>query len=236
VRPLDLDTVDHLLSTTRAVRKRLDFTRPVEPEVIEDCLRLAIQAPTGSNSQGWRWIVVTDAEKRAALAEIYRKGFYPYRAAQTAAVEAAAVEAAAVENAGVPTAGVPTAADQMARVADSADYLAEHFHEVPVHVIPCIGAVGLAGTGKVGAAGIYGSIFPAVWSFQLALRSRGLGSSLTTLHLVHEAEAAELLGIPDDYLQVALLPVAYFTGEDFKPATRKPIERLTSWDTWKGTR
>ena len=226
MRPLDLDTVDHLLSTTRAVRKRLDLGRPVEPEVIEDCLRLAIQAPTGSNSQGWRWIVVTDAEKRAGLAEIYRKGFYPYRAAQTAAVETA----------GVPTAGVPTAAAQMARVADSADYLAEHFHEVPVHVIPCIGAAGLAGTGKVGAAGIYGSIFPAVWSFQLALRSRGLGSSLTTLHLVHEAEAAELLGIPDDYLQVALLPVAYFTGEDFKPATRKPIERLTSWNTWKGTR
>ena len=226
MRPLDLDTVDHLLSTTRAVRKRLDLGRPVEPEVIEDCLRLAIQAPTGSNSQGWRWIVVTDAEKRAGLAEIYRKGFYPYRAAQTAAVETA----------GVPTAGVPTAAAQMARVADSADYLAAHLHEVPVHVIPCIGGRELAAAGNANAAGIYGSIFPAVWSFQLALRSRGLASSLTTLHLVHEAEAAELLGIPDDYLQVALLPVAYFTGEDFKPATRKPIERLTSWNTWKGTR
>jgi nitroreductase len=231
VHPLDLDTVDHLLSTTRAVRKRLDLGRPVEPEVIEDCLRLAIQAPTGSNAQGWRWIVVTDAEKRAGLAEIYRKGFYPYREAQTAAAQTAGVPTAAV-----PKAGVPTAAAQMARVADSADYLAEHLQEVPVHVIPCIGAHGLAGTGKVGAAGIYGSIFPAVWSFQLALRSRGLGSSLTTLHLVHEAEAAELLGIPDDYLQVALLPVAYFTGEDFKPATRKPIERLTSWNTWKGAR
>jgi len=221
VRPLDLDTVDHLLSTTRAVRKRLDLGRPVEPEVIEDCLRLAIQAPTGSNSQGWRWIVVTDAEKRAGLAEIYRKGFYPYREAQTAAA---------------PTAGIPTATAQMARVADSADYLAAHLHEVPVHVIPCIGGRELAAAGNANAAGIYGSIFPAVWSFQLALRSRGLASSLTTLHLVHEAEAAELLGIPDDYLQVALLPVAYFTGEDFKPATRKPIERLTSWNTWKGTR
>jgi len=221
VRPLDLDTVDHLLSTTRAVRKRLDLGRPVEPEVIEDCLRLAIQAPTGSNTQGWRWIVVTDAEKRAALAEIYRKGFYPYRKAQTAAAQ---------------TAAVSTAAAQMARVADSADYLAEHLHEVPVHVIPCIGGRELVGAGNVNAAGIYGSIFPAVWSFQLALRSRGLASSLTTLHLAHETEAAELLGIPDDYLQVALLPVAYFTGEDFKPATRKPIERLTSWNMWKGTR
>ncbi|MCJ7439852.1 MAG: nitroreductase family protein [Acidimicrobiia bacterium] len=228
MRPLDLDTVDHLLSTTRAVRKRLDLSRPVEPEVIEECLRLAIQAPTGSNSQGWRWIVVTDAEKRAALAEIYRKGFYPYREAQTAAVRTAGAQEAAAQETKID--------DQMLRVADSADYLAEHFHEVPVHVIPCIGGRGLAGAGNVGAAGIYGSIFPAVWSFQLALRSRGLASSLTTLHLVHEAEAAELLGIPDDYLQVALLPVAYFTGEDFKPAKRKPVEWLTSWNTWKGTR
>jgi len=218
VRPLDLDTVDHLLSTTRAVRKRLDLHRPVEPEVIEECLRLAVQAPTGSNSQGWRWIVVTDAEKRAGLADIYRKGFYPYREMQTAAANDTAI------------------GEQMMRVADSADYLAEHFHEVPVHVIPCIGGRELAGSGNVGAAGIYGSIFPAVWSFQLALRSRGLASSLTTLHLRHEAEAAELLGVPDDVLQVALLPVAYFTGEDFKPAKRRPVEQLTSWNTWRGTR
>lgn len=218
MRPLDLATVDHLLSTTRAVRKRLDFSRPVEPEVIEECLRLAIQAPTGSNSQGWRWIVVTDAEKRAALADIYRKGFYPYLEMQMAAARETEID------------------DQTVRVADSAGYLAEHFHEVPVHVIPCIGGRELAGAGNVGAAGIYGSIFPAVWSFQLALRSRGLASSLTTLHLLHEAEAAELLGVPDDFLQVALLPVGYFTGEDFKPAKRKPVEQLTSWNTWGSTR
>lgn len=218
MRPMDLTTVDHLLSTTRAVRKRLDLTRPVEPEIIEECLRLAIQAPTGSNSQGWRWIVVTDPDKRTALADIYRKGFYPYLEMQAAARDAGSLD------------------PQTARVVESASYLAEIFEQVPVHVIPCIEGRDLASAGNVGAAGIYGSIFPAVWSFQLALRSRGLASSLTTLHLMHEAEAAELLGVPDSHLQVALLPVGYFTGEDFKPAARRPIESITSWNQWGASR
>ena len=218
MRPMDLATVDHLLSTTRAVRKRLDLSRPVEPEVIEECLRLAIQAPTGSNSQGWRWVVVTDADKRAALADIYRKGFYPYLEMQAAAGREREID------------------PQTARVVESAAYLAEIFEQVPVHVVPCVEGGELVSAGNVGAAGIYGSIFPAVWSFQLALRSRGLASSLTTLHLMHEAEAAEILGIPESVLQVALLPVGYFTGEDFKPAVRHPIESVTSWNKWGESR
>jgi nitroreductase len=216
VPALDQATVDHLLTTTRAVRKRLDLERPVPPEVIEECLDLALQAPTGSNSQGWRWIVVTDAEKRAELADIYRKGFYPYIEMQAAAMSE------------------PDA--QMLRVADSAIYLAEHMHEVPVHVVPCIEGRELADGGNAVASGLYGSIFPAVWSFQLALRSRGLASSLTTLHLLHEDEAAELLGVPRDYVQVALLPIAYFTGDDFKPASRRPAAEVTSWEAWGETR
>ena len=238
MRALDLETVDHLLSTTRAVRKRLDLSRPVGSEVIEDCLRLAVQAPTGSNSQGWRWVVVTDADKRAALADIYRKGFAAYREQQTAAAGGAGAVPVGTQVTGTQATGTQAgrSEEQMARVADSADYLAEHLHEVPVHVIPCIGGRASMGSGNADAAGIYGSIFPAVWSFQLALRSRGLASSLTTLHLRHEAEAAELLGIPDGVLQVALLPVAYFTGEDFQPAQRRPVEELTSWNTWKGAR
>jgi nitroreductase len=218
VPELDLSTVDHLLSSTRAVRKRLDLERPVPPQLIEECLRLAIQAPTGGNTQGWRWMVVTDDAKRSALADIYRKAFFPY-------LELRAAEAAEAD---------PNV--QMERVRDSSVYLAEHFHEVPVHVIPCVHGRDLAGMGNVGAAGIYGSIFPAVWSLQLALRSRGLGSALTTLHLFHEAEAAELLGIPEDYVQVALLPVAYFTGTDFKPAARRPVEEITYWNAWKAPR
>jgi len=203
------------------VRKRLDLARAVPLEVIEECLRLAIQAPTGGNSQGWRWIVVTDPAKRAALADTYRKGWGPYLAANT-------VAAAEV--------GDPAKADQQRRVAESAMYLAEHLQEVPVHVIPCVLARNLGGDGTFPMAGLYGSIYPAVWSFQLALRSRGLGSVLTTLHLPYEGEAARLLDIPEGVVQVGLLPVAYYLGDDFKPASRRPVEEITYYDGWKRTR
>jgi nitroreductase len=216
VTPLDRASIDHLLTTTRAVRKRLDLERPVEPEVIEECLRLAIQAPTGGNSQGWRWMVVTDPEKRMVLADAYRRVWGPYIAASREAA--------------------PDAGAQQRRVMDSAGYLAEHLHEVPVHVIPCIYARGLEGGELVDWAGALGSIYPAVWSFQLALRSRGLGSAFTTLHLPFAAEAAALLGIPDGVVQTALIPVAYFTGDDFQPARRRPVEEITYWNSWKQPR
>ena len=212
---LDRATVDHLLTTTRAVRKRLDFERPVEPEVIEECLRLAIQAPTGGNTQGWRFIVVTDPEKRRVLADAYRKVWVPYISASRDAA--------------------PDASAQQERVMDSASYLADHLHEVPVHVIPCIYG-GLSSGELVEAAGLFGSILPAVWSFQLALRSRGLGSAFTTLHLPFAPQAAELLGIPDGVVQTSLIPVAYFTGEDFQPAKRRPVEEITYWNGWKQPR
>ncbi len=212
---LDRATVDHLLTTTRAVRKRLDLDRPVEPEVVEECLRLAIQAPTGGNSQGWRWIVVTDPATRLALADLYRKVWGPYIAASRVAA--------------------PDSDAQQERVMDSASYLAEHLHEVPVFVIPCI--YGGLGNGQlVDTAGLFGSIYPAVWSFQLALRSRGLGSAFTTLHLPFADRAAELLGIPDGVLQTALIPVAYYRGEDFQPAHRRPVEEITYWNGWKQAR
>jgi nitroreductase len=212
--PLDLASVDHVLTTTRSVRRRLDLSRPVEPEVIEDCLRLAIQAPTGGNSQGWRWIVVTDPGLRLELAELYRDIATPYLAA-------------GLEN------GAPS--EQQQRVVDSAKYLADVLDQVPVHVIPCLYGE-LEGVPAWAAAGAYGSIIPAVWSFQLALRSRGLGSVFTTLHLPHADRAAELLGIPAGVTQAALIPVAYFTGDDFKPAARRPMEEVTYWNGWKQTR
>jgi nitroreductase len=205
--PFDTTITDQLLSTTRAVRKRLDLERPVEREVLLDCLRLAIQAPTGSNSQGWRWVVVTDADKRQKLAEFYRSGGRKYLA----------------RSGDAPVTG------QQARVRDSAAYLLDIIDRVPVLVIPCIqGRI----TDVRHAAGFFGSIHPAIWSFQLALRSRGLGSVWTTFHLAHEQEAAELLGIPDDITQAAMLPVGYTLGTDFKPATRRPVEEITYWDTW----
>jgi nitroreductase len=207
---LHLDCADELLSTTRAVRKRLDFTRAVPRDVILDCIRLSQQAPTGSNRQTWRWLVVTDPDKRKALAQIYRKAADAY----------------------FPTVRAQAEADgqgQTVRVYDSAQYLAEHMHEAPVHVIPCV--LGPPPGGAPGAA-FYASIYPAVWSFILALRARGLGTTLTTLHLRHEAEAAEILGLPADVSQAALLPVAYTLGSTFRPADRPPPESITFFDRW----
>lgn len=207
--PFDLAEVDRLLTTTRAVRRRLDLDRPVEREVVLDCLRIAVQAPTASNGQTWRWVVVTDAEKRAELARLYAEA-------------GAAYLRHAAEQEQDP---------QTRRVYESAVALTEILERVPVHVIPCMqGRVDGAVNGI--AASAYGSIMPAAWSFQLALRARGLGSVWTTLHLFKEHEVAELLGIPDDVTQVALLPVAYTVGTDFKPAARPPVEDITSWDEW----
>jgi nitroreductase len=210
--PFHLAETDRLLSTTRAVRKRLDLAKPVERRVILECIRLSMQAPTGSNAQSWRWLVVTDKAKRAELARIYKEVGDQY------------LEMARNN--------VPAGDAQTKRVYDSAFWLKDHLHEVPVHVIPCV--VGRLPEGApvgMGAA-VFGSIFPAIWSFQLALRSRGLGSALTTLHLFREQEAAKLLGIPENVMQVALLPVGYTKGTDFKVTQRPAPETITSFDQW----
>jgi len=207
----DLQETDRLLNTTRAVRKRLDFTRPVPREVVLECLRIAIQAPTGGNSQGWRWVVVDDPALRADLAAIYRKRADPY-----------------LKGYGEPS-------GSLAGILDSAVYLADHLDEAPVLVIPCLlGRVPETPTNEE-MAGFYGSIIPAVWSFMLALRSRGLGSVITTVHLHRAAEAAALLGVPDDYAQACLLPVAYYTGDTFRAANRRPVEEITFFDHWGNT-
>lgn len=215
---LDL-TLDELLTTTRAVRKRLDLTRPVEPDVIRECIEIAVQAPTGSNSQQWQFVVVTDAEKRKALADLYKQSYMSYRAASTASAKEA-------------LAARPQLAKIQERVVSSSDYLAEHLHEVPVHVIPCIRGR-LEGASSVQQAGTWGSILPAVWSFMLAARARGLGTAWTTLHLPYEKEAAQLLGIPyEEYTQASLIPVAYTLGTDFKPGPRKDLDRVLHWNNW----
>jgi nitroreductase len=210
----DLSITDALLSTTRAVRKRLDFDRPVSKDIIRACLKLALQAPTGANRQGWRWIVITDPEKREAMGEIYRRGAGTY-------LEDGQREADA------------SAAAQDSRVYSSARYLADNIQKAPVHVIPCIAVDHLPpDPPRYVWAGLMGSIMPAVWSFQLALRARGLGSTFTTLHLRRGEEAAELLGIPSSIMQVGLVPVAYTIGIDFKPAQRPPLDDITHWEQW----
>ncbi len=211
-------TPDEMLTTTRAVRKRLDLTRPVEPAVLDECLEIALQAPSGSNAQRWHFVVVTDAGKRAQLAELYRRAFDAYREMPIAA--------------GNLFQDDPQRAPQQRRVMDSAQYLADHLHEVPVHVIPCLEGRPPQ-NGFIPSVSMWGSILPAAWSFMLAARARGLGTSWTTLHLVYEREAASVLGIPyDEVSQCLLIPTAYTRGTDFKPARRKPLEEVLHYDHW----
>lgn len=211
----DLAQTDRLLTTTRSVRKRLDLTRPVERDVVLECLRIATQAPSGGNTQRWRWLVVDDADARAGIAKWYQASHDPYMANNRELAGDALV-----------------AGSMPDRVMSSSSYLSEHMAEVPVHVIPCWLDRLPAGASTMDVAGVYGSLLPAVWSFMLALRSRGLGAAWTTLHIAYEKEIGELLGIPDTVTQAALIPVAYYTGEDFKPADRKPVEAVTYWNGW----
>ncbi|MET0727876.1 MAG: nitroreductase family protein [Acidimicrobiales bacterium] len=214
---LALDT-DQLLSTTRAVRRRLDLARPVEPELIRECIELATQAPTGGNGQGWHFVVVTDPGKRRQLAEWYAQGFNMVYGNPDAVV------------ANLPT-DDPGYVDTTRRVIGSAQYLAEHMAEVPVLLIPVI--EGRTDNAPVAVqAAIWGSLFPAAWSFMLAARSRGLGTCFTTLHLLQEKAAAELLGLPDDVMQGALIPVAHTIGTAFKPGPRRDLDRIIHHDSW----
>ncbi len=207
-------SADKLLRTTRSVRKRLDLARAVPPQVIEECLQLAIQAPSGSNLQKWHFMVVTDEARRAQISAWYKDSFLQYAGPGDEDVQLRR---------------------RSNRILDSALYLAEHMHEVPALVIPCYeGRV--ENEGQMAQAAHYGSILPAVWSFMMALRARGLGSAWTTLHLRYADEVAALLGIPAQVTQAALLPVAYYRGDDFRPARRRPAREVTYWDSWAATR
>ena len=206
---MDPATVDKLLTTTRTVRKRLDLTRPVEPDVIQQCLDLAIQAPIGGHLHRYHFVVVTDQDKREALAALYKQAYFELY---------------------LPQRNEPNR-EENSPLLKSATYLAEHLHEVPVHIIPCIESR-VEDKGCFRQATIYGSILPATWSLMLALRSHGLGSAWTTLHILYEQEAAALLGIPNNMTQAALIPVAYYTGDDFKPAKRVPARERTYWNGW----
>lgn len=210
-------TPDELLTTTRTVRRRLDLERPVPRELIEDCVRIALQAPSGSNRQTWQWLVVTDQDQRAAIGAVYKKACEAYLESQGAA--------------GNLFADDPERNKVQRRVHDSVAYLADRMGEVPVLVLPCLKvAGGRLPSGNQG--GLWGSLLPAAWSFCLAARDRGLGTAWTTLHLTYESEVAEILGLPDDVYQSVLLPTAYYTGDSFKPAPRQPVSEVLHWNRW----
>lgn len=210
-------TPDELLTTTRSVRRRLDLSRSVPRELIEECLTIALQAPSGSNRQSWQWLVITDAEQRAAVGAVYKRACDAYLESEGAA--------------GKLFADDPERSSVQQRVHRSVAHLADRMGQVPALVIPCLEVA----SGKLpdgNQAGLWGSLLPAAWSYMLAARSRGLGTAWTTLHLAYESEVAELLGLPANVYQAALIPTAYYTGDSFKPAPREPVSSVLHYDRW----
>jgi nitroreductase len=207
----DLDEADRLLTTTKQVRKRLDLARPVPHEILLECIDVASHAPMGGNLERNRWLIIDDAETKAAIAEYFGRVGRPYLAANAEA----------------------SPDDRGAKVIDSAMYLVDHLHEVPALVLAMRLDRVPDGASTGAYAGYYGSVLPGVWSFQLAARARGIGSAWTTFHLEHEAAVAELLGIPPTVTQVCLLAVGYYTGDTFTPAPRRSAAEVTYLNRWK---
>ena len=210
---------DELLSTTRAVRKRLDFGRPVPDELIRECVELAMQSPSGSNNMTMQFVVVRDPAKRAAIGEIYRQCYAIY--SQLDGIYIGSIDK-----------GADDANAQQARSATSADFLGERMGDAPALVIAC--TAGRAdGLPAMMAASMFGNVLPAMWSFMLAARARGLGTCWTTIHLMMEQQVAEVVGIPfDSVQQVCLSPLAYTVGTEFKPALRPAADSIVHWDQW----
>jgi nitroreductase len=224
VMDLDLASVDHVLMTTRSVRRRLDFETPVPLELIEEALEIALQAPTGANTQTWRFMIVTEGEARARIADFYRKAAEAYVEGRTGLAKTGVTMLREYE-------ADDLRQQQRAALMKSGGYLMQHLQRVPVMIIPCIEGR-FEGDDVFTQASMWGSILPATWSLMLALRARRLASAWTTLHLLYEREIGELLGIPPHYTQAALLPVAWLEGGDLKPAKRLPVEEVTFWGRW----
>jgi nitroreductase len=214
--PASPPSADEVLTTTRSVRRRLDLTRPVPRELLLECLEIAVQAPTGGNRQGWHFVFVSDPEKKRAVADRYRRSYDAYAQVPRPDYEESDVRG-----------------QRMDRLRGSSRYLADHMHEAPWLAIPVIHGRLPEDASAATQASLWGSILPAFWSFMLAARGRGLGTTWTTLHLVYEREVAEVLGIPyERFTQAGLTPVAFTTGGDFHPVARIPMEGVTHWEGW----
>jgi nitroreductase len=210
-------SVDEVLTTTRSVRLRLDYDRAVDRSIVEECINLARFAPSGGNSQAWHFIIIEDDAKKKFIADKYLTNFAKY-----------------TDKISVFDEESPDAVQRMDRNKASAWHLAENMHRIPIMVLGCIEGR-LDKLPSAAQAGMWGSIVPTLWSFNLALRERALGTCWTTIHLMSRGEkmVADLLDIPyDDVTQVALFPIAYTKGTDFQPAERKPITDFTHYDRW----
>jgi nitroreductase len=210
-------SADHVLTTTRAVRRRLDLDRPVADELLDECVRVAMQAPMGGNNPRLRFVIVTDPERRSAMAEIYRECFESYRHSGRFPTDERSSRLSRRQ--------------AQVRVAGSAEHLARVLDQVPALVMAC--AEGRPPPDTAQLPGYFGSVLPGVWSFMLAARARGLGTCWTTMHLPQEQRMADLLAIPHDRVaQVALIPTAHTRGEDFAPAQRPAVDAVRAWQSW----
>ncbi|RNL61928.1 nitroreductase [Nocardioides marmoriginsengisoli] len=225
-----LTDLTQVLTTTRSVRLRLDYDRPVPLDVVGECLQLALQAPTGGAAEDWRWLVVADPALKAELAALYFAGYDEYVYQPLHGAAGTEDEAVAGRLGGVAADGSVNPRTQ--RILDGADHLARNIGRAPYLVIPCATRPDPAKGGAGTTSAFYGSLYPAIWQFNLALRARGLGTCITSLHLHHAEQAAALLGIPDDAVQITMLPIAYTLGTDFKVAARKPVADVAYLDGW----
>jgi nitroreductase len=210
--------IEHLLTTTRSARKSLDLDTHVDIDDIRECLRVGLQAANGSNQQSWRWLVIVDPALRRRLAELYRDAYL-------------------LRVGGQMLGDLLPAGSPEGRLMSSTEWLVENLANIPLLVIPCYQAYlpRIEGDESFHQATLYGSIFPAVWNFQLALHARGYGTCITTLHLHREDAVAELLEIPESYTQGCLLPVGRLrAGHTFRPARRRPLDEVVAVDRWSG--
>lgn len=187
------------MSTQRAIRRlRSD---PVDDDVVLRCIELATRAPTGSNRQGWEFVVVRDPEVKHQLARLNRQAWSVYRRLGGRRSES------------------------MSKIVDAVQWQADHFEEVPVVVVPCLHGRAPVFGAPVVAASYYGSIFPAVQNLLLAARAAGLGATLTTLPLWSVTLARRTLGLPGSISPVAVVPMGWPQG-NYGPTTRRPVEEV----------
>ena len=206
----DYSAFDDILATTRSVRRRIDFDRPVPPEVLLECIDIAVQAPTGVGPETWRFVVITDDDKKRSIAELYRQAFDDYM--RTRFEE--------LKNSG----------DAPDELSPNYRYLADNLQNFPALILVC--REGRPPQEHTRQVAFYGSILPAAWSLMLALRTRGLGATWTTLLSSYEKQAAEILEMPSYITSTVLLPIGYMNGAKLKRATRTAARRVTYWDKW----
>ena len=210
-------SIDELLTTTRSVRKRLDVDRPVDPALIRECLALAQQAPSASDSQPFHFVVMTDPDRRAAMAELIRKGIEIYATLPESLMQLHHDD--------------PNREAARERIVASVGVLLPNLERIPVWVFPCIEG-SLEGMPPVAISAIMGSVVPAAWSYMLAARSRGLGTCWMNLHQMVGPAGDELLGLPKGVIQLCGIATAHTIGTDFKPAYRRPLDEIIHHERW----